>query len=339
MVRVELRLGGLIRLPNGAEIALRRSFALLDGIRQERSVRGAAERMGVSYRAAWGQIGSLQAAVGGRPLVVKTKGHGSVLTEEGAALRDAFGATLSEFETPLAQAGQSLGRRLSALLVADASPRRLTLALSHDPLLLDAIGELTEDGLVEASVVGSADAVGKLRAGLVDVAGFHCGEEEPQTPESPALGNLLPEREFRVEPLFQREQGLLLARGNPLGIRSIADLAAHRAGFVNRQRGSGTRLWFDRLLAKAGVLSGAVIGYEVEEFTHQAVAAVVASGAADAGFGLRAVADRFGLAFVSVGWETYYLAGRSPLFGSGPIRTLFTTVQARAAGMSGYAPP
>lgn len=336
-MRVELRLGGLISLPGGAEIALGRTFALLDGIGRERSVRGAAERMGVSYRAAWDRVGALEAAVGGRPLVVKTKGHGSVLTEAGAALRDALGAALSEFEAPLAQAGQALERVLSVLLAVDAPARRLKLALSHDPLLLNAIGPMAEEGLVEASVVGGAEAVGKLRAGLVDVAGFHSGEEGSRPPGSATLKELLTHPDFRVEVLFRREQGLLLAHDNPLGIASVADLATHRARFVNRQRGSGTRLWFDRLLAEAGVRPSAIVGYEVEEFTHQAVAAVVASGTADAGFGLRAVAERFGLDFVSAGWESYYLAGRGSLFGSGPAQRLLTTIRANVDGMQGYA--
>ena len=339
MIRVDMRLGGLISFPDGEKIALRRSFALLDGIGRERSVRGAADRMGVSYRSAWGQVDALQKAVGDGPLVVKTKGHGSVLTEQGAALRDAFGAALGEFEAPLAQAGQRLARTLSSLFAADARPRRLLLAMSHDPLLLDAIGATVEAGLIEASVVGSAEAASKLRAGSVDVAGLHSGEDGSRLPGTSARDGSLAGQGFRVEPLLRREQGLLLAPGNPLGITSVADLAVCRARFVNRQKGSGTRLWFDRLLAEAGLRPNAILGYEVEEFTHQAVAAVVASGAADAGFGLRAVAERFGLVFVSVGWETYYLAGRDALFGLDPVRSLSKTVQARTAGMPGYALP
>ncbi len=337
MLRVDLRLGGLITLPDGAEIALRRTFELLDGIERERSVRGAAERMGASYRAAWGQLDALQASIAGRPLVVKTRGHGSVLTGTGAALRDALGATLNEVETPLARAGRTLERELAALL-ADTRSRRLTLALSHDPLLLEAIEALAENA-IEASVVGSTEAAGRLRAGSADLAGFHRGEDGSRPPEEPFPGGLLTGREIRVEPLFRREQGLLLARGNPLGISSIPDLATRRARFVNRQKGSGTRLWFDRLLARAGLRPGSILGYEVEEFTHQAVAAVIASGAADVGFGLRAAAERFGLGFVSVGWETYHLAGRDSLLGSAPIRGLIEDVRARTDGTPGYARP
>ena len=331
MTRVELRLDGLITLPGGATLAVDATHALLDAVGRERSVRGAAERLGVSYRAAWGRIAALEAAIGSQPLVVKTKGHGSVLTEAGAALRDALGAVLDGFEAPLAQAGQALARDLSALLAANAPPRRLVLALSHDPLLLDTVGALAGEDGIEAAVVGSAEAAGRLRAGLADFAGLHGGED------GSALEASLAEDGFQVEPLLRREQGLLLAPGNPLGIGSVADLALRRARFVNRQRGSGTRLWFDRLLAQAGVPPGAVAGYGNEEFTHQAVAALVASGTADAGLGLRAAAERFGLAFASVGWETYLLAGRGDVLEAGAVRTLVAEVRARAQGTLGYA--
>ncbi len=332
-MRADLRLNGLITLTGGATLALDATYALLDAVGRERSVRGAAERLGVSYRAAWGRIAALEVAVGGRPLVAKTKGHGSALTEAGAALRDALGAVLDGFEAPLAQAGQALARELSALLAVDAPPRRFALAVSHDPLLLDAVGTLEKGSGIDVVVVGSAEAAARLRAGLADLAGLHGGEG------GPALEASLAGEGFGVEPLLRREQGMLLAPGNPLGIGSVADLAARGARFVNRQRGSGTRLWFDRLLDQAGVPPGAVAGYGSEEFTHQAVAALVASGVVDAGFGLRAAAERFGLAFASAGWETYYLAGRGDVLEAGPVRALVAEVRTRAGGVPGYNVP
>ena len=90
----------------------------------------------------------------------------------------------------------------------------------------------------------------------------------------------------------------MLARGNPARVHAFRDLARKRLRFVNRQSGSGTRLLIDRLLADEGVDPAALVGYCDEEFTHPAVAATVASGAADAGFGLRAAAAEYGLAFV-----------------------------------------
>jgi putative molybdopterin biosynthesis protein len=303
-MHVELRLGGLITV-NEREIALSPTYALLEGLAQERSVSGAAARLGLSYRAAWGRVLALEQALG-RPVAVKTKGHGSVLTAFGADLRDALGTTLRSFEMRIRQEERALHERLVAL-TGEQRPV-LRLALSHDPVLLSA---LEHRAGIEANVVGSEEAVALLMSGRADLAGLHTGGVEPAA--LPPFRDLLVQPALAVEPLFLREQGLIVARGNPLGIRSLADLARTKARFVNRQRGSGTRTWFDRMLTEAGLSRSDLRGYDVEEFTHQAVAAVVAAGAADAGMGVRLMAERFGLGFVPLGKETYYLVGPSPI--------------------------
>lgn len=329
-MRVELKVGGLIAVP-GHDIALGRTHALLDAVDAAGSVSRAAERLGLSYRTAWGRLSELEAAFG-HPLVVKTKGHGSALTERGAALRDALGATLRAFEGSLAAEGEALRHRLAAVLAGGPGPRPVRLAISHDPLLLDALGGV--EG-VAAEVIGSGEAVERLLAGGADAAGFHAGTDG--VPEYPPFSALRRADAFTVRALFRREQGLLVARGNPLGLRGVVDLARAGVRFVNRQRGSGTRLWFDRLLAGAGVVPGAVAGYGTEEFTHQAVAALVASGAADAGMGVRAAADRFGLGFVRVGAETYFLASRTPAAHTEALERVTAAVLARVERSVGYA--
>jgi molybdate-binding protein len=105
-----------------------------------------------------------------------------------------------------------------------------------------------------------------------------------------------------------RWQGLIVARRNPRGIRSLADLARKPARFVNRQAGSGTRLLFDALLATERIRPAQIHGYRHEEFTHAAVAAMIASGAADCAFGIEAAAALHGLAFVPLASERYFLA-------------------------------
>ncbi len=325
-MRVELRLGGLITI-NDHEIALGQSHALLDAIAQERSVRGAAERLGLSYRAAWGRLVTLDAALG-RPVAVKTKGHGSVLTETGAALRDALSATLELFEASIAQEERALEGRLAAL-TGTTSPR-IRLALSHDPLLMGVLEALPD---TEITVVGSREAVERLLDARVDAAGFHAGDME--VTRTPPYDALFRNRRLVVRPLFTREQGLMLAPGNPLRVHSVEDLARSKARFVNRQRGSGTRLWFDALLERAGLSPSDVVGYEQEEFTHQAVAAVIASGAADAGMGVRAVAERFGLDFLPIGHEVYHFAVRTEL--SGFLDQLTEKIAQRLGKAIGYA--
>jgi len=105
----------------------------------------------------------------------------------------------------------------------------------------------------------------------------------------------------------QREQGLIVPKGNPKGIRTLADLTRPDVAFINRQRGAGTRVLLDYRLKQAGIRSAAIQGYERQEFTHLAVAAAVASGAADCGMGILAAARALGLDFVPLDHERYDL--------------------------------
>ena len=115
---------------------------------------------------------------------------------------------------------------------------------------------------------------------------------------------------MHASPFVVRTQGLILPRGNPAGVRSLADVAAKRLRFVNRQPGSGTRIALERLVAREGIDPGAIAGWTHEEFTHAAVAATIAAGEAEAGFGIRAAAAQLGLAFVPLVDERYAFACR-----------------------------
>ncbi|WP_407529265.1 substrate-binding domain-containing protein [Methylobacterium oryzisoli] len=328
-VATELGLGGTIRIGT-ARIAIDETLAVLRAIAVTSSVQGAAADLGLSYRAVWERVRVLEASVG-QQLVRKTRGHGSTLTATGAALCEALTGASAGLAMPLAREGRALQARLADLL---ATPHRLTVAASHDPLLMEVFSEWGEGDL---AVVGSREAVTRLVEGRADAAGFHCGTLTLEA-AGPPFSDLVPDPAFRLHLLFEREQGLLVAAGNPLDLRTVDDLRATRARFVNRQIGSGTRLWFDRLLAEAGIAADAIVGYGLEEFTHQAVAAVIASGAADAGLGARAAAERFGLDFLSVGWEAYYLATNASLPTSG-LGRLLDALDARVTTAPGYRAP
>jgi putative molybdopterin biosynthesis protein len=104
-----------------------------------------------------------------------------------------------------------------------------------------------------------------------------------------------------------RDQGLIVAAGNPLGLAGIDDLARAGVRYVNRQRGAGTRVLLDHELGRRGIAPAAISGYAREEHTHLAVAAAIAAGRADAGLGILAAARAFGLDFVPVTREPYDL--------------------------------
>ncbi|MGU3360069.1 substrate-binding domain-containing protein [Methylobacterium sp. M6A4_1b] len=282
-------------------LGLRSTFALLNALARSNSLVAAARRLEISYRSAWSRVTALEAALG-QPVAVKTKGHGTVLTPYGRALHTALAEMYDRLGPVLDAEAARTAEALRSLDVRTPAPLRL--AASHDPLLLSIIDE--KPGIALA-IAGSLDALAHLRAGTAEAAGFHYGSEGPAPPPFDALFR---DPELTVRPLFRRQQGLMLAQGNPHGVTSVQDIARLGLHFVNRQRGAGTRIWFERLCAEAGLEAGAIRGAQTEEFTHQAVAALIATGAADVGMGTPAVAERFGLAFHPFGWETYYLAAR-----------------------------
>lgn len=327
--RIGVRLHVEGRCEAATSFAFKGAHALLDALGRSGSLQGAAGALAISYRSAWGQLEALEQALD-RPVVVKTKGHGTSLTPFGAALLALLQGSQTRLGPAIAAEEMALTEGLRRLL--EPPDARIHLAASHDPLLLEAIESRPE---IDLMVAGSLDALARLREGAVDAAGFHYGSDGPPPPPFDAVfGN----RDLVVVPLFRREQGLMLAVGNPLRIRSIADIAARHARFVNRQRGAGTRIWFERLCVEAGIEIDGIVGHHTEEFTHQAVAALIATGAADVGMGTRAVAERFGLDYHPLGWETYFLATRTSVGGE-RFAAFRDDLQGRAGRASGYAPP
>ncbi len=155
--------------------------------------------------------------------------------------------------------------------------------------------------------VGSMGGLIALRDGLCHLAGSHLLDPATGAYTLPYIDQLLAEREIAVVRLVHREQGLIVAPGNPLGMQGIADLARPQLRYVNRQRGAGTRVLLDYELGRAGIEPGSIAGYGREEPTHLAVAAAIAAGRADCGLGVRAAARAFELDFVPVTREPYDL--------------------------------
>lgn len=181
---------------------------------------------------------------------------------------------------------------------------------SHD-ISLDVMASFLRRRFPGASLssahVGSLGGLAALLRGEAHCAGVHLLDEETGEYNVPYVKRLLKGREVVLVNLAYREQGLMVAPGNPKGIRGLEDLTREDVVFVNRQKGAGTRVYLDYALRRLGIDPGAVRGYGSEEYTHTAVAAAVAAGLADAGLGIRAAARALGLDFVGVAWERYDL--------------------------------
>jgi putative molybdopterin biosynthesis protein len=192
----------------------------------------------------------------------------------------------------------------------DEISRTIVAIGSHDLVLdLAASALRAEDPLITlaSSNVGSLGGLVALRDGLCHIAGSHLLDPATGEYTLPYLDRMPGGADVRVVRLVHREQGLIVAAGNPLGLAGIEDLTRPGVRYVNRQRGAGTRVLLDHELGQRGISPDAVDGYAREEPTHLAVAAAVAAGRGDAGLGIMAAARAFGLGFVPVTREPYDL--------------------------------
>lgn len=191
------------------------------------------------------------------------------------------------------------------------------------------------------SSVGSLAGLLALGRDEAHVAATHLLDPETGVYNLPDIERLLEGVPLVTVNLVVREQGLIVPPGNPLGLRSVADLTRDGVRFVNRQSGAGTRVLLDYLLEKEDIDPDAIAGYEREEFTHMAVAVAVRSGLVDVGLGVQSAATALGLDFVPIEREDYDLVLRADFAESDAGKALLSVIrggpfQAAVAELSGY---
>ena len=239
------------------------------------------------------------------------------------------------------------GSRLSVTLLRSEAELRNTLQIcgSHDPLI-DELSDLLHRADVRFSLrsenVGSMSGLQAVKRGEAHAAGIHLLQEDGGY-NTERVSRSFPTGGVRMVECVYRQQGLLLQKGNPLGITGIRDLARPNVRYVNRQQGSGTRLLLDRLLREAGLSPADVRGYEREECTHTAVAAQIAAGSADAGLGTYAAAGLYDLDFLPLCREQYDLLIPDSVWESEAVQTLLRVLgsaefAARLNALGGYEP-
>ena len=184
----------------------------------------------------------------------------------------------------------------------------LVITGSHDPLL-DEIADImrreSPGSQVASSHVGSMGGILAIKRGEAHLGGIHLLDEASGEYNIPYLRRFFPDGGVALVECVRRTQGVMVSAGNPLGIKSLSDLV--RARYVNRQKGSGTRILIDYLTKQENIDPAAISGYNREEYTHSAVAASIAAGSADAGLGIFSAAKAFGLDFIPIYEEQYDL--------------------------------
>ncbi len=306
-----------------------RLLPLLRTIAAKASLASAVVDCGISYRSAWGLLRDYDRKLG-EPLVLLERGRGASLTPSGERLLAADKAAARRLAHVLPRLGVEIGP--APRKEAGAAAHRLRVAASHD-LALAALPNALPAGSgvgLELSFMGSLNALKEFAEGRADIAGFHVPiAGRPDWNRALFLRGLQARRD-RLIRFVDRDQGLLLPHGNPAHVKTFRDIAGQGLRFINRQRGSGTRLLIDQMIAHEGMVPADLAGYGNEEFTHLAVAATVASGGADAGFGLRAAAAEYRLAFVPLVRERYFLAVRAKAVETAAVANLIRALRSRA---------
>jgi|CXWL01.1.fsa_nt_gi putative molybdopterin biosynthesis protein len=289
-------------------------LGLLLALSRAASLREAANAAGLSYRHAWGLLGAGARALGA-PLVDMQRGKGARLTDYGRKLLEADAHVRTVLETQVERLRREVGEMLAT--AAPGQQARLSLQASHD-LALPLLAKVCAPRLrLDIAFRGADECLAALARGECDLAGFHVADALPRAAAAAAaLGRWLDPQKHQLLHFVSREQGIIVRPG--VRVRGVGDLARPGLRFLNRPPGVGPN-----------------------DNVDLAVAAAVADGRAEAGFGLRAAAARHGLEFVPLATERYYIALQRRTFREAPLQLLLAAMRSRdfmlgAAQLPGY---
>jgi len=305
-------------------------MAMLAAVHDTGSISGAARALALSYRHVWGELKRWELELG-QTLVSWAKGQPATLSPFGAKLlwaeRRAQARLAPQVEALRSQLEQAFA------IAFDDSAGVIPMAASHDVALplLRQMAQSRDKLHLDIQFCGSVDALKALNAGRCLLAGFHALTEAPaRSPTARAYRALLRPGQHKLVGFARRTQGLILAPGNPLGVRQLADLRRPGLRFAARDTGTGTHVLLAELLARQQLDLSALSALPRAEPSHRAAAEAVASGSADASFGIEAAAHARGLAFVPLALEQYFLVVLRPALEQPPVQALLKLLRSAA---------
>ena len=338
MIRIDIRPVWRFRGDSEREFDFQ-LIAILGEVDASGKLTTAAEKAGISYRHAWNLVAEWEAFFG-VPLVTKERGRGSSLTALGERLlwagRRAQARLAPELENLAAEFARSINEPLRGAATA------IVMQASHDFAVAELRDLAVEAGIdVDLQYKGSFDALAALRRGECDLAGFHVPDGKLGELMRRRYAEGLPLERYRLISFATRTQGFVVRAGNPKRINTIADLARPDVRLVNRQRGSGTRALLEFFISAEGLDRGRIQGYESEEATHGAVAALIAGQQADVGIAVKAAAALYRLDFVPLCTEHYLLACHAEALDTPSMRRLLALLRgaefrSMVAALPGY---
>ncbi len=341
MVDVECRAELILREADGRETSLSAVVPLLKLVSQTGSIANAASAKGLSYRHAWGLLREIEARLGGA-LIRKSRGRGSVLSELGESVLRAQRVCGDRLETPLQSVASDVANELNRKLASGLAQVRIHASHGYAvATLVHALGEQRVP--VDIKYRESYEAVSALARGECELAGFHLPIGPFRATCAESYRPYLDAGKHQLIRLTRRTQGLFVPKGNPKRVTGLRDLARSDVRFVNRQPGSGTRMLLDLSLRGVGVDPDQINGYATTELTHSAIAAFVASGMADLGFGVQPAAQHFALDFIPIIDEDYFFACERARLNEARLATVLRVLRSDAfndsvAHLEGYDP-
>lgn len=264
----------------------------------------------------------------------------------GAGVVSSFMKADGILEVPQGTEGYEAGEEVQVRLLSTPEKLQNTLVVigSHDPLL-DEVADMMHRAdptvFMSSSHVGSMGGIMAIRRGEAHAGGCHLLDTETGVYNLSFLKKYFPNGGIRLVRCVGRQQGLMLAKGNPLDIKGFADIAKNGVRYVNRQKGSGTRVLMDYLCEQYAVNVSDIYGYEREELTHTSVAAQIANGSADAGMGIYSAAQLYDLNFLPICIEEYDLIIPDHAWETPVVQQLIATLKSPAfrekmLAMGGY---
>lgn len=268
----------------------------------------------------------------------------AVPLNRGAGVITSFTKADGILVVPQDSEGFEAGERVEIRLLKELSQIENSLIItgSHDPLIDELSDMIKKSGggfSVTSSHVGSMGAITALKNKQAHLGCIHLLDTESGEYNKSYIEKYFPEGGVKLVKGVGRVQGLMVKKGNPLNIRSFADIT--KGVYVNRQLGSGTRILCDYLINKNGMDKKDIEGYRNEEFTHTAVAALIAAGNADCGLGIYSAAKMYDLDFIEICIEEYDFLIDENAFESEKVKTFLETFRSggfkkRLSEMGGY---
>lgn len=313
---------------------------LLDSIRVTGKLTQAAAAVGISYRHAWNLL-KRGTDIFGLPLVEMRKGQGSKLSSLGEKLLWADQRVKARLGPQLESMASELNDQIRQLIAGTQPVLRIHASHGYAIALLP---EFSEQVKINLQYRNPEDALSALNHGECDLASFH-------VPTDPLLArqflshyqHVLADKQLQVIRLVTRSEGLMLRKGSYDNIHTLHDLSTAQLSFIGRDNHSGTRLLFNLLLQQQGLTENSINRTAQHEYTHTAIAAFVASGMAEVGFGIKAAADQFNLRFIELANEYYVLLFRKDQLPPETLAPLLEVVRSqpfidRINEISGYSP-